>query len=129
MRKAHKTTQGGWATLELIVLLPFFAALIYVLVFVGQAIFLQLQLGYLSQTAAKRAAQSYNPDCGAAQTLISNTLKRSDIQIGCESDEYTVTVTLTYPYALISPVMAPLNKDIHASGVAARIQKSTPLDF
>ncbi|MEO8581718.1 MAG: TadE family protein [Patescibacteria group bacterium] len=79
--------QSGWATLELVMLMPLIVGLIGIVFYFGQLAFLRLQLTSVTDAGARVAAIK---DCNTGIQFVKDSIREMSIPltIDCSSNEY-----------------------------------------
>lgn len=115
----YKQTQTGWATLELILVMPFVVALLFVFLYFAEISYLRLKLNSLVQTATRKAAIS-NYNCDEVDEILkSNISNQSALHTECHYlDDDMIKISATYTYQSKIPIFELISKEIKTSSIA-----------
>lgn len=109
--KNHKHfSQQGWATLELVMLLPLIVGLIAVVFYFGQLAFVRLHLTSVTDAGARVAAVK---DCGAGVKFIKESISglNNPLHVECSSGDY-ITLTVKTQFQSAVPFFDSIEKPI-----------------
>lgn len=110
-RSDRRTRDGGQATVELALCLPFLCLVLLGTVQVALVIRDQLAIGLAAREAARAAAVSADPDAGAAAAARTGLdMSRADVSVA--DDGRDVTASITYPVVTDLPLIGPLMPDL-----------------
>lgn len=116
-----KNLQTGWATLEMVLLLPLIVGLIGVLFYFSQLAFLQLHLTSVTD-AATRIAAIRGCDSGKKFVTDSFTSPTDQLQIDCGGDDY-ITINVSMKYKSSMPFFDSIERTITVKSSALNEKK------
>jgi Flp pilus assembly protein TadG len=121
--------QRGAALVEMAIVLPLLALLVFGAIEFGRAVVIKNTLNYLAREGARRASISDPFDVAAIQSFVS-TITPSSLQSGVSVNVTptvpvhhvsTVTVTVTTPFTTALPSLLPMLKNITLDGQASML--------
>jgi len=116
MRRAHPTGEGGQATAEFALVLPFVFALLLAVVQIGFVVRDYVRVAHASREAARAA--SVDPDGDRARDVVRHLLGDADVTVarsGSGGIGDPITVTVTYRAPTDVPVIGALVPEVSIS--------------
>jgi len=109
--------QGGWATLELVMLLPLIAGLFGLIFYFGQLAFLRLHLHSVTDVATRKAALY---GCSGVPGIVRDSISNPQgiKEVACHSGDQDVKVTVTYLYSSSLPFFEHLEREFSMTSYA-----------
>jgi hypothetical protein len=119
--KHISASQQGWATLELVLLLPIIAMMIAVIFYFGQLAFLRLHMTSVTDAATRIAAVK---DCDAGKKFVHESLKtlENPLIVECTGSDY-ITMHVETNFRSSLPYFESIERTIRISATTLNEKK------
>jgi len=123
-KKKESNKETGWATIELIALMPILVGIFSFMAYFTKLAIIQLHLTNSVRVVTRMLAVNELPACSSAKTKINSLFEKPVpdelLDVDCTFETKSVQVDIVYHYQSDIPFFDLISRDIKASSYAVR---------